>query len=47
MDETAQGVQRIAEATQMLHTKAISTQSAANEGEQTLQIAKANLMLQQ
>lgn len=45
MDETAQGVQRIAEATQMLHTKAISTQTAANEGEQTLHIAEKQMSI--
>ncbi|MGE7094521.1 methyl-accepting chemotaxis protein [Lysinibacillus sp. NPDC048646] len=40
MDETAQGVQRIAEATQMLHSKAVDTQAIANEGEKTLQTAE-------
>lgn len=36
MDETAHGVQRISEATQMLHSKAVETQSVANEGGKTL-----------
>ncbi|MFJ7731611.1 methyl-accepting chemotaxis protein [Lysinibacillus sp. NPDC097231] len=40
MDETAKGVQRIAEATQTLHSKAVDTQSIANEGEKTLHIAE-------
>lgn len=40
MDETALGVQRIAEATQNLHTKAVDTQSIAHKGEKTLQTAQ-------
>lgn len=40
MDETAHGVQRIAETTQMLHSKAVDTQSVAHEGEQTLKTAE-------
>ncbi|MGE7692862.1 methyl-accepting chemotaxis protein [Lysinibacillus sp. NPDC094177] len=45
MDETAQGVQRIAEATQMLHSKAVDTQSIANDGEQTLHIAENQMSI--
>lgn len=40
MDETAQGVQRIAEATQTLHSKAVDTQSIATKGEKTLEIVE-------
>ena len=40
MDETAQGVQRIAEATQTLHNKAVDTQSIATKGEKTLEIVE-------
>ncbi|MEG0473629.1 MAG: methyl-accepting chemotaxis protein [Solibacillus sp.] len=40
MDETAHGVQRIAEATQLLHTKAVDTQTIAQEGEKTLNTAE-------
>lgn len=40
MDETAHGVQRIAEATQNLHSKAIDTQTIATEGEKTLHTAE-------
>lgn len=40
MDETAHGVQRIAEATQLLNTKAVDTQMIATEGEKTLQTAE-------
>lgn len=43
MDETAHGVQRIAEATQTLHSKALDTQSIANEGERTLQTAEKQM----
>ena len=45
MDETAHGVQRIAEATQMLHSKAVDTQSIANDGEKTLHIAEKQMMI--
>ncbi|MGE7112357.1 methyl-accepting chemotaxis protein [Lysinibacillus sp. NPDC047702] len=45
MDETARGVQRIAEATQMLHSKAIDTQTIANDGEKTLHIAENQIAL--
>ncbi|MGE7675798.1 methyl-accepting chemotaxis protein [Lysinibacillus sp. NPDC094403] len=45
MDETAQGVQRIAEATQMLHSKAVDTQSIANDGEKTLHIAENQMSI--
>lgn len=37
IDETANGVQRIAEATQLLHTKALDTQTIANNGGEILQ----------
>lgn len=40
MDETAHGVQRIAEATQLLNSKALDTQVIANEGGKTLQTAE-------
>ncbi len=40
MDETAHGVQRIAEATQSLHSKAIDTQTVATDGEKTLKTAE-------
>lgn len=40
MDETARGVQRIAEATQTLHNKAVDTQSIATKGEKTLEIVE-------
>ncbi|UNT57053.1 methyl-accepting chemotaxis protein [Lysinibacillus capsici] len=40
MDETAHGIQRIAEATQLLNSKALDTQVIANEGEKTLQTAE-------
>ncbi|MFJ7952985.1 methyl-accepting chemotaxis protein [Lysinibacillus sp. NPDC096418] len=45
MDETAHGVQRIAEATQMLHSKAVDTQSIANDGEKTLHIAEKQMII--
>ncbi|MEG0450528.1 MAG: methyl-accepting chemotaxis protein, partial [Lysinibacillus sp.] len=45
MDETAHGVMRIAEATQMLHSKSIDTQSIANNGEKTLHIAEKQMMV--
>lgn len=45
MDETARGVQRIAEATQMLHTKAVDTQSIANNGEKMLQKTENQMMV--
>lgn len=45
MDETAQGVQRIAEATQVLHSKAIETQTIANDGEKTLHIAENQIAI--
>lgn len=45
MDETAHGVQRIAEATQMLHSNAIDTQSIANEGEKTLLITENQMTI--
>lgn len=45
MDETASGVQRIAEATQMLHSKAINTQAVANEGEKTLKTTENQMMI--
>ncbi|MEK4426183.1 methyl-accepting chemotaxis protein [Solibacillus sp. FSL K6-1523] len=45
MDETAHGVQRIAEATQLLHTKAINTQSIAHEGEKTLHTAEDQMKI--
>ncbi|MBL3732180.1 MCP four helix bundle domain-containing protein [Lysinibacillus sp. HST-98] len=40
MDETAHGIQRIAEATQLLNSKALDTQVIANEGGKTLQTAE-------
>ncbi|MGE7947330.1 methyl-accepting chemotaxis protein [Lysinibacillus sp. NPDC093688] len=45
MDETAQGVQRIVEATQMLHSKAVDTQSIANDGEKTLHVAEDQMSI--
>ncbi len=45
MDETARGVQRIAEATQMLHSKAVDTQSVANNGEKMLQTTESQMMV--
>ena len=45
MDETAHGVQRIAEATQYLNGKAIDTQAIAYEGEKTLQTAKKQMAI--
>ena len=45
MDETAHGVQRIAEATQMLHTKAVDTQDIATDGEKTLRIVEQQMMI--
>lgn len=45
MDETAHGVQRIAEATQLLHSKAVDTQAIANEGEKTLHIAEDQMSI--
>ena len=44
MDETAHGVQRIAEATQELHSKAIDTQTIATEGEKTLHTAENQMV---
>ena len=44
-DETAQGVGRIAEAAQSLHAQAVDTQSMANEGGRTLQIAEQQMAL--
>ena len=43
MDETAHGVQRIAEATQSLHSKAIDTQTVATDGEKTLKTAEEQM----
>lgn len=43
MDETAHGVQRIAEATQYLNEKAIDTQAIAFEGEKTLKTAEKQM----
>ncbi|CAM5524809.1 Methyl-accepting chemotaxis protein OS=Lysinibacillus sphaericus OX=1421 GN=LS41612_15285 PE=3 SV=1 [Lysinibacillus sphaericus] len=40
MDEIAHSVQRIAEATQLLNSKALDTQVIANEGGKTLQTAE-------
>lgn len=45
MDETAHGVQRIAEATQLLHSKAIDTQTIADEGEKTLQTTQDQMTI--
>lgn len=45
MDETARGVQRIAEATQTLHAKALNTQTVANEGEKMLQTTENQIMV--
>lgn len=45
MDETARGVQRIAEATQMLHSKALDTQSVATNGEKMLQKTENQMMV--
>jgi len=45
MDETAHGVQRIAEATQTLHAKALDTQTIANEGEKMLQTTENQIMV--
>lgn len=42
-DETAQGVSRIAEAAQLLQSHAVDTQSMANEGGRTLQIAEQQM----
>ncbi|WP_159083063.1 MULTISPECIES: methyl-accepting chemotaxis protein [unclassified Lysinibacillus] len=42
-DESAQGVGRIAEAAQSLHSQSIDTQSMANEGGQTLQTAEKQM----
>lgn len=42
-DETAQGVGRIADAAQALHTQAMDTQSMADEGGHTLQIAEQQI----
>ena len=44
MDETARGVQRIAEATQMLHSKAIDTQAVANDGGKMLKTTENQMM---
>lgn len=45
MDETAQGVQRIAEATQILHNKAVDTQSIATKGEKTLEVVEHQMKI--
>ncbi|MGE7692584.1 methyl-accepting chemotaxis protein [Lysinibacillus sp. NPDC094177] len=45
MDETAFGVQRIAEATQALHTKAADTQSIANDGGEMLNTTENQMMI--
>lgn len=44
-EETAQGIERIAEAAQSLQSQAVGTQSMANEGGRTLQIAEQQMAL--
>ena len=44
MDETSVGVQRIAEATQSLHQNAVTMTNTANDGGQTVETAKQQMM---
>lgn len=43
MDESASGIQNIAESTQMIHTEVLSTRQLANAGEQSIQTAKVQM----
>ncbi|MER2107540.1 MAG: methyl-accepting chemotaxis protein [Solibacillus sp.] len=43
MDESASGIQNIAESTQIIHTDAVATRQLANEGEQSIVSAKEQM----